>query len=585
MTKYKLILLVTFVLLGCSKKIIIQDLHVDAINILNFGAIPNDGKDDSPAIQKSIDFAIKNSKSSLVYCPPGVYDLDKGISVVHPKENGEYNFTTITLRGHIPAYTPNQAIGSTTVFKIHHKGFGLALQLSRNSVIENIVFEGSATYSTDIKNIMEFTADEWGIKANANTNSFSPSCAIVIDPFHVNVPKNEQYKDLSKLYTNQSNSGSSMVLIKGCAFFNHYIAIANNPSNGVQNGDNIRAEQCHVNTCHTFWSAGQTQSRANSIDNIYALFLHTLVSGVQIGNQQGTPPTISNVNLAGFCKIVFDIKTGFSGLNVYRSYFESIWSLGLCDGISTSFDQCQIKFHKPSDEFFMPPFHLYANNVVAFRDCNIEYFDNCNTRMPFLFRSTSLLLSGGSIEGGVVVADGYTNFGGDDLHKVTLDNVNIKCLGKVAGKKNTQKPTSKIKDEIIMGGEVISTTEGDIYVNNGTTYNQLYLEEANIKINIQTKTATFSTSKPSSYKIGDNIFTGQYVEGNTSGFSNSIKLRSPLGYISKIVENEITVSGVPLGFPTGKTSLYLVEYPVLEINSASSRKIKSGINFFKVKRD
>ncbi len=86
----------------------------------------------------------------------------------------------------------------------------------------------------------------------------------------------------------------------------------------------------------------------------------------------------------------------------------------------------------------MAPFQLYTNNSTTFRDCNIQYFSNCINPMPIIFRSESLLISGGSIEGGVVVADGITNTGGDDLHKVSMDNVKIKCLGKVAGKKYFQ---------------------------------------------------------------------------------------------------------------------------------------------------
>lgn len=562
MTKYRLTLLVILFFFGCNKKITLEFISNDIINIQDFGAIPNDGKDDSSAIQNAVDYAIKNNKSSLVYCPPGVYDLNKGIFVAHLRENGEYNFTTFTIRGHIPAYTPNQAIGSTTVFKIHHKGFGLALQLARNSVIENIVFEGSAKYSTDIKKIMEFTDDEWGIKANANTNSFSPSCAIVIDPFHANVPKNEQYKDLSKLYTNQSNSGSSMVLIKGCAFFNHYIAIANNPSFGVQNGDNIRAEQCHVNTCHTFWSAGQTQSRANSIDNIYALLLHTLVSGVQIGNQQGTPPTISNVNLAGFCKKVFDIKTGFSGLNVYRSYFESVWSLGVSNGISTSFDQCQLKFHKPDREIPGPPFHIYSDRVVSFRDCSIEYFDNCNTPMPFLMRSKELLISGGQIEGGVIVADGITNAGGDDLHKVQLQGVFIKCMGKIAGKKATMKPETKLKDEILMGGEVIMTNEGEMIVNTSTTYNIEYMEKALINSQNNQGQISFTSIKPSEYKVGDNLFSDSNLDLKSIGLPK-LTIRTFLGYVISILNNKVIVSGAPIGTQVGNHNVYKISYPTV----------------------
>ncbi|MGB4837359.1 MAG: hypothetical protein WBP08_00065 [Saprospiraceae bacterium] len=582
------ILLTILLFAGCSKNRISKEqnsniLRNEYVDISTFGAIANDGIDDSDAIQRTIDFAINIGTSSHVYCPPGIYDLNKGIVIANQNDNGEYFFTTLTLSGDISTYASNQNIGQTTVFRLRNPTFGIALQSARNCVVENIVFEGCAKYTTDPKTIIDWTMNDWGIKANAITNRFSPSCAIVIDPFHKDVPTGDQYIEFSNKYTNTSKGGSSMILIRGCSFYKHYIAVANNPSGSVQNGDNIRSENCHVSTCHTFWSCGQTQSRGNSIDNVYALFLHTFISDVQIGNQIGTPPTISNLNLAGFCKQVIDIKTGFSGVNFYRSYLESIWSLGVSNGLSTSFDQCQISFNTPNVDFFMPPFQLWADNTVAFRDCNIQYFANCTVKMPIVFKARSLILSGGSIEGGVVVSDGITNAGGDDLHKVSYDNMQIKCMGKVAGKKVSEKPHVNISNEIIMGGEVIISSDGGMYLNSGTTYNVDYMEDASIQINYLDKTADFISKDGLKYRIGDNIFTLQDVNPTSAGFSPQGTIRSALGYVSRVEANKITVSGVPMGFKDGKESLYIVSYPLLKSEILESRTTTKNIRYFEKK--
>lgn len=574
MLQYPILILLAFMIICCkaTKPSISQ---LDVVNVADFGAFPNDGTDDSNAIQKAIDYAIKSNRSSYVYCPPGVYILNTGLIISNKKNNGEYNFVTLTIGGNTSTYAGDQNIGKTVVFKMLKPTFGLALQSARNCVIENIVFEGCASFSTNPSDIINQSNSNTDRKLNTITNTFSPSCAIVIDPFHKGVPIKDQYNGHQVNYTNSSTGGSSMVLVKGCSFFQHYIAIANNPSANVQNGDNIRAENCHVSTCHTFWSCGQTQSRGNSIENVYALFLHTFVSGSQIGSKNGTPPTISNVNLAGFCKQVFEIRTGFSGLNVYRSYFESIWTLGVCLGLSTSFDQCQISFTLPNEDYFSPPFQLYTNNSTSFRDCNIQYFNNCTVPMPFLFRSESLLISGGSVEGGVVVADGYTNAGGDDMHKVVLENVKIKCLGKVAGKKSSEKPAVNLKDEIIMGGEVVLSSDGSIYVNMGTTYIQNYVEDATIQIDPKFKTAHFTTKDTKNYEVGDNIFTLQDVDPKLSGFIVQSTVRSPLGYVSNISQNKITVSGVPYGFINRKDRIIVIKYP--KLNQAFDKR-NQGLN-------
>lgn len=547
------------------------------INIVDYGAIPNDNIDDSDAIQKAIDFAIKSNKSSWVFCPPGIYTLSKGLVIARGLTNGEYGFVTLSIGGEIATFAGDQNMGKTVVFKMLKPTFGIAIQSARNCVIENIVFEGCAKFSTNPLDILNIRSISMDAKYNVESNSFSPSCAIVIDPFHNKVPQSDRYIGHDVQYTNKSTGGSSMVLIRGCSFYYHYIAIANNPSGNVQNGDNIRAENCHVSTCHTFWSCGQTQSRGNSIDNVYALYLHNFVSGVQIGSQIGTPPTVSNVNLAGFCKYVFDIHTGFSGLNVYRSYFESIWSLGLSRGISTSFDQCQFSFQLPNSNFFMPPFQLYSTNPTSFRDCNIQYFNNCTNPMPFLFRAQELLISGGSVEGGVVVADGITNAGGDDLHKVTMQGVFIKCKNKVAGKKASEKPSTNVRGEIVMGGETILTSDGDLVVNNGTTYFIDYLETASMKIINTSKELIFMSQDITRYKLGDNLFSDRSITYDNGG--ELIDIRSYLGYVSTIVGNKVTISGVPILHPIGKSNIYRVDYPTIQ--NISKNISKSNIERFK----
>jgi len=573
-------LLFFFSLISCSKQVLPIKQNTDIIDIRDFGAIADDGKDDSDAIQQAVNTALNSGKSSHIYISPGIYDLQKGIVVARLDGAGQMQFVTLTISGHVSAYSSDQRIGKTSVLRLKNPGFGIALQKARNCVIENIVFEGCATYSTDPEKIYNWKDDDWGMKNKAITNPYSPSCAIVIDPFHSNVPAADRYKGYGSCYSYSSNGGSSMVLIRGCAFFNHYIAIANNPSNGVQNGDNIRAEQCHVSTCHTFWSAGQTQSRANSIDNIYALFLHTLVSGVQIGNKQGTSPVVTNLNLAGFCKMVFNIRTGFSGLNVYRSYMESIWSLGISNGISTSFDQCQFKFHKPDSRIPAPPFHLYADRVVALRDCSIAYFDNCNSPIPFLFRSKELIVSGGNIEGGVIVADGITNAGGDDLHKVQLDGVFIQCLGKVAGKQATQKPDSKVKNEIIMGGEVVMTSEGNLYVNQGSTYSIRFCEVAPVSKGSSGSELVLKSSNTKLYTKGDNLFSDAMVDAKETGLSETA-VRTFLGYVSDVKPGEVIIKGFPDGIAGKKHKVYIVAYPQLSNENSGKNQISEVIQFKK----
>ncbi len=529
----------------------------DAVNILDFGAIPDDNLDDSKAIQKAIDFALANTKKGKVYIPAGVFDMYNGVVIGHKLNDGQYFFVTLTITGHIAAYTGIRSIGNTSVFRMHHKGFGIAVQLARQCVIENLVFEGVALYDANIEHMVNWTKEDWGIKAGVIDNLNSPSCAIVIDPFHINVAKTNRYKNFENEYTNSGSGGSSMITIRGCAFNKQYICIANNPSAGNANGDNIRAENCNIETCHTFWSAGQTQSRANSIQNVYAIFVHTFINCKQIGSQNGTPPTVDNANIAGFCKQVLNVLTDFSGISFNRCNMESIWSLGVAMSNATSFNQCQIQFQVPDNKIFAPPFHIYNNNVTSFRDCSIEYFNNCNTKMPFMMHSRAVLISGGLIQGGVVVADGYTNSGGDNLNKVTFDNVMINCLGQMAGRKSTSVPASNF-DFILMGGETM-IADGNIYVNSNTTYNVYSIENATVTIDAATKKGKIITKNPQLYKLGLNLFPEDFADASVLGVGQKIK--TYLGYVSAINGNTIEITGIPQGQAGGTYYLYAAEYP------------------------
>lgn len=525
-----------------------------------FGAIPNDGKDDSKAIQLAIDHAISSSVS-IVRFEAGIYDLEAGLVAAKQMRNGEFQFVTMHLSGPIPAYTSNQAIGGTAVLRYSGKGAALSVQSARNFIIENIVFEGNAPLFDSPQEISQSTLAEWGNEGRVSTSRYTPHCAIAIDPFHIQVPRQERYSGFDNYYSNISNGGSSMVSIRGCSFYRYYIAIANNPSNGVANGDNIRAENCHVSHCHTFWSAGQTQSRNNSIENVYALFLHTLVNGVQIGQRQGTPPFISNVNLAGYCEQVFNIHTLFSGLSVRDSYFESIQSLGIALVNSVSFSNCQIQFRIADDQTPAPLFHLFSNAAVHFQNCGLEFFDNCQTPAPFMFKAGALRISGGWIEGGIVAPNGVTNAGGEELHHVVFENVFIKCTGSIAGRASYIRPLVNLSNHILLGGESIQSDDGSVFSNTGNTFEAISLGTVDVDMDRATSSGTFILPLSGVLKVGDNLITGRSVMLKDET-AKVYSIRPALGYVSEINGNRVIVRHVPNEIPSGKMELYLVDYPV-----------------------
>jgi len=348
-----------------------------------------------------------------------------------------------------------------------------------------------------------------------------------------------------------------MITIRGCSFSNFYIALANNPSTGVSNGDNIVAENCHVASCFTFWSCGQTQSRANKMDKIYATLVHTFISGNQIGRKHGTPPFVNNINLAGGCKYLAFLRSGFTGAHFSQCYLESVWSLGVMNVNYVSFNNCQIKFLNTDGKYYTPDFHLYSNNPVQFSNSSLEYFNNCLTPIALNLYCEHLSLNGGHIESGEVVPNGITNSGGDEIHKIEIENTVLRCQNSTALGNRTGLVKAKLVNQVMPAGAHFLTSSNESYVNNGPTLRVEFIETDKLKINSLNKTAKFSSRHPGGYKIGDNLF-GPEINNIDFGYLTKFQLRSYLGYVSNITDNVITVSGINQLLSNKKYQIHIV---------------------------
>src|SRR5215213_277726 len=53
----------------------------DVINIVDEGAVPNDGIDDTAAIQQAINVAAASTTTRTVYAPCGTYDVDGQLTI------------------------------------------------------------------------------------------------------------------------------------------------------------------------------------------------------------------------------------------------------------------------------------------------------------------------------------------------------------------------------------------------------------------------------------------------------------------------------------------------------------------------
>ncbi|UTW63111.1 hypothetical protein KFE98_02850 [bacterium SCSIO 12741] len=552
--------------------------------IEDFGAIPGDNLDDSKAIQKCIDAAIQLQASSRVNAGAGIFYLDKGVVLARELKdsNGdpdEYSFVGFTISGIQSPYDASQELASSTVFWLRDSSFCLAVQEARNAVIENIVFYGDAMAyeSMSLKKWVENTLNDWGAVAGARTNRYSPSCAIAIDPFHQAITGTNRYPGHENRYHNTQQGGTSMLLIKNCVFRDHFVAIANNPSPGVQNGDNIRAEHCHVKFCHTFWAAGQTQSRGNSIDNIYSTLINRFVDCELIGTGVGTPPGISNCNIAGFTKeFIHMTQTGRSPVRATNVYIESLFSLGYINANHVSFNQCHFKFMNPEDGdgIFTPPYHLYSSNTATFTNCALEFYTDGSRQMPFRFNTAGLSIVGGNIQGGLIVNGPW---GTESALKINYDNVALTGQGQVIGGRHNGGSYFHLSEKYLLGGDEIHNQywADQTFKNDDKLYNiyprRLDSNKRHIWIDSNETRAYFIASDPGLYRLEDNLLAGVSgtsgtIDGSAADMTTlgmpSHAYTHALGFVSEISEDTIFISGTPYGLQPGPMFIYHVEYPV-----------------------
>lgn len=363
----------------------------NAWHVNHFGAVPNDVNDDDFYIQECVNFVLEQGQSSTILFGLGTYLVDTGIvlsqTVSKTNRNLESSaFESITLKGANPAYVE---VNSTILECTNTNTAILLAQAQRQTLIQDLYLRMAVGSEAEVQNDTLKTYSEadlntyYGNRVRNNNNS--PNAGIAIDPFsNGGLGASDKYPLFQSSYG--IASGSSQVTIRGCSFKGMLKAITINPGAVAGNGDNIRVENCHVREVGVFWNTRSSQSRQNSIDNVYGLFVGTYIEN----NGNGTPPSIRNINGAGYTRKIFDVSTGFGPIRMDNCYFESLGSFGRMDTPQATFNQCQFKFFLESDV----PVHGivgWGGAATTFNDCAIQFFFNGEQPIPLVFDVGGLL--------------------------------------------------------------------------------------------------------------------------------------------------------------------------------------------------
>lgn len=479
-----------------------------------WGAVIDDGTADNVAIQRAIDYAIAN-KITVVKFKAGQYDLSDGVTI-YKKSGSEYSFVTLTLEGASKTFASSVIAG--TKFSLNYvNGYGIGIQKGRNCEINNIEIQNSTQIAPNFRQTVEWADTSWSLSGTIRDNLYSPSCAIVIDPFHVSVTGGNQYPTKTSYYTNSSTGGTSHTHIDGCAFYYNLVTILIAPNGSTQNCDNITMENSTISNTKIAWATCQTQSRGNIISKNYFLgAVGVIMSASAYGQQNGTLPVFENNNVAGGTKWLLVESNVFDDIKVSNNYFEGLWAIGYAGAKTCNFSNNCFNFALSlsttvGDTAALPPV-IFDGKVVNFFGGSLSYFDNCTKIYNLRFISNiKTTFEGVSFESLLPFA--YEGSGGYD--KIIFRDCYNKCTGSIIGQGVSAVENIGNLTGFLMGKDTkIKTNGGQTFTSlEAFSHRQSYLGTCTITINYSNNTAKIISPNKGLASVGDMI--ERYILGSS----------------------------------------------------------------------
>lgn len=496
-------------------------------------------------LQKAINFAIANLKTPKVKVLGGLYNV-KDVVIYKKTGPSEYDFVTCTIEGAAPTFDVSTSLGPITVFNnADTASFILGVEKGRNVLIKDIAFNGPNAINPTVAQVVEWTDAQW---ANGSRNNrYSPSALIPIDIFSANVAVSDRYPGMSAWYTNSSGGGSSQVTIDGVALRSCNVGIMVSPNGTTQNCDNIYLTNSSASNLKNLWATGQTQSRNNSINNLYSYGgIQYVINCVDYGSGQGSAPNIIKGNIAGGTKYLYNIGSAFSGMDITDSYIESIWSLGKSNILPVTFTNTQVSLMIPdATSTFTSPL-LAEGSMVNFVGGTLEWFDNLYN-VGFPFKVTALNFNGTTLRGNMPINYQFdrTTYNGVRIFNGYADGV-------IWDKNLVSIDLSNEAHQPILPGTVIAGSYGESYRSiEKTKVQQIFTENHSLTINTGSHTASFKSTNPYKYQVNDALMTTTTVTYSNSIYSAA---STSLGYVYSIGgDSTITLHYVPYGL-SGVTS-------------------------------
>ncbi len=337
--------------------LVLPFLAMGQLNIRSFGARESIA-DNSPFIQRAIDSAIRSGKS--VYIPKGRFRVAKPL-VVARWGTVAYWQVFIKIYGESTMWDRNN-------MSVLEATFGdaplLSIQLGKGCIIQGVNFIGKwkapgSPYMRDFDTYKDpATRDE----------TYSPYCAIAIDPFCYQLPPDGGYPPLKSYYRGEpQRSGSTGIIVKDCAFRGFTVGAITSPNGFTQNAELITFENIQIQDCKVGFAGCQDQEKMNRIINVGAWgTTHTVFAFNKYGASTPGNWIIDGVNVAGdVYQILHRVSSGYFPLFMTHIYAESVFQFGTWQSyVGDALSNFVLDFSYPEEHGALPIAHFQGGGVT-----------------------------------------------------------------------------------------------------------------------------------------------------------------------------------------------------------------------------
>jgi hypothetical protein len=398
----------------------------------------------------------------------------------------------------------------------------------------------------------------WSNKAGMRASQWSPACGIVIDPFGSAPPPDGGYPGMTRYYTS-GEASSSNIIIENVEAQCFPAGIVVSPSTDTQLGDSITIRDCNL-TYNTYpVTTCQSQNRAVHVQNCRIGGCYVAVSTDVFGNQEGSFPHCSGLNVT-YAKYLVSGSGGIGSGAIQDCAVESTFALGAWTGVfALDVRSCHIKLVPPLGLY--PPFpngspnghmanvdwHLFAEGPVNFFGGYFGFY--AGAPIPLCLVGGGLVNFHGTVVDGPVVSatPGTVHYNNAPMRYVSGGNAYgirdafFELESVLAG-----------SDSRMPRGALVHSTSGDGRIwRNLTGADAILLEGAAALRAAGDGTASFATATPGKYKVGEWLCTPARYPVTLTGGQTLGARGVLLGEVASVSGGRVVLRCVPRGVASG----------------------------------